>query len=47
MNNYIQENKGRFIDELLQLLRIPSVSADPKFKGDVREAAEFIFRVGT
>ena len=42
MNNYIQENKGRFIDELLQLLRIPSVSADPKFKGDVREAAEFI-----
>lgn len=42
MNNYIQENKDRFIDELLQLLRIPSVSADPKFKGDVRQAAEFI-----
>ena len=42
MNNYIQENKDRFIDELLQLLRIPSVSADPKFKGDVRKAAEFI-----
>jgi acetylornithine deacetylase/succinyl-diaminopimelate desuccinylase-like protein len=42
MNNYIQENKDRFIDELLQLLRIPSVSADPKFKGDVRQAAEYI-----
>ncbi|MGV3587349.1 MAG: dipeptidase [Adhaeribacter sp.] len=42
MNNYIEENKDRFIDELLQLLRIPSVSADPKFKGDVRQAAEFI-----
>jgi acetylornithine deacetylase/succinyl-diaminopimelate desuccinylase-like protein len=42
MNNYIQENKDRFIDELLQLLRIPSVSADLKFKKDVRQAAEYI-----
>lgn len=42
MNSYIQENKDRFIDELLQLLRIPSVSADPKFKSDVRQAAEFM-----
>ncbi|MFY0651380.1 MAG: dipeptidase [Cyclobacteriaceae bacterium] len=39
---YIQENKQRFLDELFELLRIPSVSADSKFKGDVRKAAEFI-----
>jgi acetylornithine deacetylase/succinyl-diaminopimelate desuccinylase-like protein len=39
---YIQENKDRFLSELLDLLRIPSVSADPKFKGDVLRAAEFI-----
>ena len=40
--NYIQENKDRFLSELMDLLRIPSVSADPAFKGDVLRAAEFI-----
>jgi acetylornithine deacetylase/succinyl-diaminopimelate desuccinylase-like protein len=42
MKNYIQENKERFLSELLDLLRIPSVSADSKYKADVRLAAEFI-----
>ncbi len=42
MQQYIQENKERFLSELLDLLRIPSVSADSKYKGDVRKAAEFI-----
>jgi acetylornithine deacetylase/succinyl-diaminopimelate desuccinylase-like protein len=42
MQPYIQENKERFLSELLDLLRIPSVSADSKYKGDVRKAAEFI-----
>src|SRR5687768_16555728 len=40
--NYIQENKDRFLRELMDLLRIPSVSADPAFKGEVIRAAEFI-----
>jgi acetylornithine deacetylase/succinyl-diaminopimelate desuccinylase-like protein len=40
--NYIEENKDRFLSELMDLLRIPSVSADPKFKGDVLRAAAFI-----
>ncbi|WP_375579456.1 dipeptidase [Marivirga tractuosa] len=39
---YLNENKQRFLDELFDLLRIPSVSADPKFKGDVKKAAEFM-----
>ncbi|MEQ9285940.1 MAG: dipeptidase [Cyclobacteriaceae bacterium] len=39
---YIEDNKQKFLDELFDLLRIPSVSADSKFKGDVRKAAEFI-----
>jgi len=39
---YIEKNKQRFLDELFDLLRIPSVSADKKFAGDVRTAAEFI-----
>ena len=36
------ENKGRFLEELKALLRIPSVSTDPEHVGDVRRAAEFI-----
>ena len=42
MQNYIQQHKDRFLSELLELLRIPSVSADSKYKADVRLAAEFI-----
>ncbi len=42
INDYISENKDRFLNELLDLLRIPSVSADSKFKDDVRKAADFI-----
>ncbi len=42
MKNYIEANKERFLTELLDLLRIPSISADSKYKDDVRKAAEFI-----
>jgi acetylornithine deacetylase/succinyl-diaminopimelate desuccinylase-like protein len=42
VKQYIQENKERFINELLGLLRIPSVSADPKFKSDVLKAAQYV-----
>lgn len=45
MNNlqdYIQENKQRFLDELFELLRIPSVSADPEYKDDVLKTAEVL-----
>lgn len=39
---YIQRNKDKFLDELLDLLRIPSISADPAYQGDVRKAAESV-----
>jgi len=39
---YIQENKERFLQELFELLRIPSVSADPKYKEDVARCAESV-----
>jgi acetylornithine deacetylase/succinyl-diaminopimelate desuccinylase-like protein len=37
-----ESNKERFLEELLQLLKIPSISADATFKGDVLKTAEFI-----
>ena len=42
VSEYIQKNKDRFINELIELLRIPSVSADSKFKEDVKKAAGFV-----
>lgn len=40
--NYISKNKERFLEELLDLLRIPSVSADPAFSKDVFNTAETV-----
>jgi acetylornithine deacetylase/succinyl-diaminopimelate desuccinylase-like protein len=39
---YIQQHQDRFLSELMELLRIPSVSADPKFKEEVLRAADYI-----
>jgi acetylornithine deacetylase/succinyl-diaminopimelate desuccinylase-like protein len=40
--NYINENKDRFLSELFELLRIPSISSESAKKGDIIKAAEFI-----
>ena len=42
IKKYVEANKQRFLDELFELLRFPSVSADPKYKDDVRNAAEYV-----
>lgn len=42
LQSYLETNKQRFLDELFDLLRIPSVSADPKFAADVLRTAEFV-----
>jgi len=39
---YANEHGERFIEELKDLLRIPSISTDPERAGDVRRAAEFV-----
>ena len=42
ISDYISANKQRFIDELIELLSIPSVSADPAYKKDVALTAEWV-----
>lgn len=42
IKKYVETNKQRFLDELFELLRFPSVSADQKYAGDVRRTAEFV-----
>jgi acetylornithine deacetylase/succinyl-diaminopimelate desuccinylase-like protein len=42
MNQYIISNKERFLEELFELLRIPSVSADPAYKNDVIKTADAV-----
>lgn len=40
--NYIECNRGRYLEELVQFLEIPSVSTDPSHEKDLRSAAEFV-----
>ncbi|WP_299114482.1 dipeptidase [uncultured Winogradskyella sp.] len=42
INSYIKEHKQRFLDELMELLKIPSISADSAYKDDVLKTAEVI-----
>jgi len=42
IKKYVESNKQRFLDELFELLRFPSVSADPKYKADVLKTADFV-----
>lgn len=38
---YIESNKDKFLNELFEILRIPSISADSAYKADVRRCAEY------
>ncbi len=42
IEKYISEHKDRFLEELFDLLRMPSISADSAFAEDLRKTAEFI-----
>jgi acetylornithine deacetylase/succinyl-diaminopimelate desuccinylase-like protein len=40
--NYLKNHKSRFLDEMLDFIRIPSISALSEHAGDVRRAAEWV-----
>ena len=42
VKDYIDQNKQRFLDELIEVLQIPSVSANPDHKTDMVRTAEFV-----
>jgi acetylornithine deacetylase/succinyl-diaminopimelate desuccinylase-like protein len=42
INSYIKAHKQRFLDELIDLLKIPSISADSAYAADVLKTAEVI-----
>ena len=42
IKQYVEQNKQRLLDELFELLRFPSISADPKYKPDILKTAEYV-----
>ena len=42
IQSYIQEHKSRFLNELIELLKIPSISADSAYTNDVLKTAEAV-----
>ena len=41
IKSYVEANKNRFLEELFELLRIPSISTLPEHKADMLKAAEY------
>ncbi|WP_179333605.1 dipeptidase [Winogradskyella costae] len=42
IKSYINDNKDRFLNELIDLLKIPSISADSVYKSDVLKTADAV-----
>jgi acetylornithine deacetylase/succinyl-diaminopimelate desuccinylase-like protein len=42
IRGYLKDQRHRLLDELIELLRIPSISADPSYAGEVDRAADFV-----
>ncbi len=42
IDKYVRENQPRFLEELKELLRIPSISTSPEHNADTHRAAEYV-----
>jgi len=42
IEQYLESHRAQFEDELFELLRIPSISADDAHRGDIRRAADWV-----
>src|SRR6476620_11536463 len=42
VDEFVTQNEGRFLEELLEFLRIPSISTLPEHRQDVARAAQFV-----
>src|SRR5688572_13461389 len=40
--DYANQNRKKFLDELIEVLKIPSISTDAQFNDDLRRAAEWM-----
>ena len=42
IKTYIEQNKDRFLSELFELLRMPSISADSAYKSSIVATAQWV-----
>jgi acetylornithine deacetylase/succinyl-diaminopimelate desuccinylase-like protein len=42
IRQYVEANQERFLEEIIEFLRIPSISADSHYKNDVNRAADWL-----
>ncbi len=42
LKDYLEANKDKYLNQLLEFLKIPSISADSAYKNDVARTAEFV-----
>ncbi|MBI3930118.1 MAG: M20/M25/M40 family metallo-hydrolase [Armatimonadetes bacterium] len=42
LDKYLEENRDRFLEQLVELVSIPSVSTDPAYRPAIRRAAEWV-----
>ena len=42
IDRFVEKNRARLLDELKELVRIPSISTTPEHAADVKRAAEWV-----
>ena len=42
VQEFIDRNRRRFVDDLIEIVRIPSISSSPDHRGEVARCAEYL-----